>query len=84
MGSNEIHPLFERDTMFNRKAEVRFVKVRKVTPEEEAADKEEFEDRLVGVTVMTKDIIKQVALFGAGYIVLDTGRKVAVALAEKK
>ena len=67
-----------------RKLEMRFVKMKKVTPTEEAAAKDDFDDRLVGATIMVKDVMKQAALCGAGHIILDTGRKVAITLAQKK
>ena len=70
--------------MFKRKLELRVVKMKDTTPEGAAVAKDDFDDRLVGVTIMGKHLMRQAALCVGGYIILDTGRKVAVTLAEKK
>lgn len=67
--------------IFNRKLEVKMVKVKKVEPQQEAANTDHFEKKVKIISDSIKKMGVNAAACGAGYIILDTLRKVAVAKA---
>lgn len=63
----------------NRALQVRVVKTNTATPEKPASIDPTFENKVATIAKYAQVVLKQAAIAGAAYIVLDTFRQVAVA-----
>jgi len=69
--------------MFNRAIQVKMVKTDKKAAPAVAKSDQDFEQKAVIATALAERVVKKAALGVAGYVVLDTFRRVLVTLAEK-